>query len=573
MEECMDKILRLNMKMKLFSMEDISSEYSAFGGRGLIAKILMNEVDPKCDPLGSENKFIVCTGLLTGTTAPCSGRLSIGGKSPLTGTIKEANAGGVASQMLAKLGIKAIIIEDMPVDDKWYILKLSDDGYELLEGDKYSGMNNYQLADELRNDFGRKIGIMSIGNAGERGYKNSTVQITDMEGHPSRAAARGGLGSLMGSKKIKAIVLDVKIKVPVEYDDTEKFKHGVKNYIAGIKANPISGQAMPALGTAVLVNGVNALGGLPTRNYSSGTFEKAEDISGENLAKIQSTRGGKNGHVCHPGCVIGCSNIYNDSNGKYLTSGFEYETIGLAGSNCGIGNLDTIAKIDRLCDDLGIDTMDTGCTIAVCMEAGKLEFGDEKGALDLIQEMIDGTEFGRLLGDGTETAGKYLGVKRIPTVKGQSLAAYDPRALKGTGVTYATSPMGADHTAGNTLGDESVNPYKKEGQVELSTTLQVGMATFDNLGMCIFAGFCTADPQNIGYLLEMMSGKFGGEWNPDRLFGLGAQTIGMEKEFNKIAGFTEKDDVLPSFMYTEELGPNNVVFDILEEEMMGAVPF
>ncbi len=207
------------------------------------------------------------------------------------------------------------------------------------------------------------------------------------------------------------------------------------------------------------------------------------------------------------------------------------------------------------------------------MEAGKLEFGDEKGALDLIQEMIDGTEFGRLLGDGTETAGKYLGVKRIPTVKGQSLAAYDPRALKGTGVTYATSPMGADHTAGNTLGDESVNPYKKEGQVELSTTMQVGMATFDNLGMCIFAGFCTADPQNIGYLLEMMSGKFGGEWNPDRLFGLGAQTIGMEKEFNRIAGFTEKDDVLPSFMYTEELGPNNVVFDILEEEMMGAVPF
>ncbi len=195
--------------------------------------------------------------------------------------------------------------------------------------------------------FGRKIGIMSIGNTGERGYKNSTVQITDMEGHPSRAAARGGLGSLMGSKKIKAIVLDVKIKVPVEYDDTEKFKHGVKNYIAGIKANPISGQAMPALGTAVLVNGVNALGGLPTRNYSSGTFEKAEDISGENLAKIQSTRGGKNGHVCHPGCVIGCSNIYNDANGKDLTSGFEYETIGLAGSNCGIGNLEGFLETEQ----------------------------------------------------------------------------------------------------------------------------------------------------------------------------------------------------------------------------------
>ena len=569
----MEKILRLNMKMKLFSMEDISSEYSQFGGRGLIAKILSNEVEANCDPLGPENKLIVCTGLLTGTMAPCSGRISIGGKSPLTGTIKEANAGGVAAQMLAKLGIKAIVIEDKPEDNGWNILRIGEEGYELLDGDKYAGMNNYSLADELRNDFGKKIGIISIGCAGEMGYKNSTVQITDMEGHPSRAAARGGLGSLMGSKKIKAIILDVKNRVPVEYHDLDTFRHGVKNYIAGIKANPISGQAMPALGTAVLVNGVNALGGIPTRNYSSGTFEKAEDISGEKLAELQSERGGKNGHICHPGCAIGCSNIYNDEKGEYLTSGFEYETIGLAGSNCGIGTLDTIARIDRLCDDLGVDTMETGCSIAVCMESGKLEFGDEKGALDLIGEMFEGTEFGRLLGEGTVRVGKELGVKRIPTVKGQSMAAYDPRALKGTGVTYATSPMGADHTAGNALGNPTVDPYKKEGQVELSTTLQAGMATFDNLGMCIFAGFCTEDPDNIGYLLEMMSGKFGGEWDPDRLFGLGVQTIAMEKAFNRRAGFTEKDDILPEFMYTEELAPNNVVFDIMEEEMAGAVPF
>lgn len=561
------------MKSKSIQYQHVQDGYTLFGGRGLIAKLLNDEVDPKCDPLSYENKLIVCPGLLTNTMAPCSGRISIGGKSPLTGTIKEANAGGIVAQMLGKLQIKGIIIEDKPVDNQWYILKVDKEGATLLAADKYVGMNNYQLTEEIQKDFGLKIGILSIGGAGERGYRNSTVQITDTLGHPSRAAARGGLGAVMGSKQLKAIVVDATGPANTDYVDKERFAKAAKNYIKGIKENPVSGQAMPALGTAVLVNMVNAMGALPTKNYRSGQFDKAEDISGENLAKIQSQRGGKTGHICHPGCVIGCSNIYHDENGEYLTAGFEYETIGLNGANCGISSLDTIAKIDRLCDDFGIDTMETGCTIAVCMEAGKIEFGDDKGALGFIQEMIDGTEFGKILGQGTECTGKKLGVKRIPTVKGQSLAAYDPRSLKGTGVTYAVSPMGADHTAGNALGNPTVDSYKKEGQVQLSTTLQVGMSTFDNLGMCIFSGFCTQDPQNVGYLLEMMAGKFGGEWNPDKLFGIGVQTLALEKAFNRAAGFTDKDDKLPEFMYTEPLYPQNTVFDITEEEIAKAIPF
>lgn len=569
----MSQFLRVNMNSKSVQFEKVNDDYTLFGGRGLIAKLLNDEVDPKCDPLGHENKLIVCPGLLTGTSAPCAGRISVGGKSPLTGTIKEANSGGIAAQMLSKLGIKAIIIEDKPVKQEWFILKIDREGFSLLPADQYAGMNNYKLTEELKKNYGSKIGVISIGGAGERGYRNSTVQITDTLGHPSRAAARGGLGAVMGSKGLKAIVLDVAGPANTNYVDKEKFSKASKNYVKGIQENPVSGQAMPALGTAVLVNIVNALGALPTRNYSSGQFEKAEDISGENLAKIQSERGGKTGHACHPGCVIRCSNIYNDENGEYLTAGFEYETIGLNGSNCGISSLDTIAKIDRLCDDFGIDTMDTGCTIAVCMEAGKLKFGDDKGALGLIQEMIDGTEFGNVLGQGTEYTGKKLGVKRIPTVKGQAMAAYDPRALKGTGVTYATSPMGADHTAGNSLGNPTVDPYKKEGQVDLSTTLQVGMSTFDNLGMCIFSGFCIEDPKNVGYLLEMMAGKFGGEWNPDKLFGIGVQTLALEKEFNRVAGFTSKDNKLPEFIYNEPLSPQNIVFDIEEEEMSKAIPF
>lgn len=569
----MSKFLRINMKTTKIVLEDIDESYFHFGGRGLIAKLLNQEVTPSCDALGVENKLIICPGLLVGTAAPSSGRLSIGGKSPLTGTIKESNVGGLAAQQLSKLDLKAIIIENKPPKESWYILRISKDNISLLPGEQYLGMNNYELTSVIQEKFGTHVGIISIGGAGEKLYKNSSIQVTDTNNHPSRAAARGGLGSLMGSKGLKAIVLDVKGSFNTHYIDKRAFTVAAKNYIKGIKENPISGHAMPALGTAVLVNAVNAIGALPTRNFSNGNFEYAEAISGEYLAEIQHQRKGVIGHACHPGCPIKCSNVYNDKNGVYLTSGLEYETIALLGANCGISSLDAIALIDRMCDDFGLDTMETGATIAVCMEAMKIEFGDEKGAISLVQEMIDGSELGFILGQGTENTGKKLGVKRIPTVKSQGMAGYDPRALKGTGITYAVSPMGADHTAGNSFGNPSVDATKKEGQVELSTNLQVGMATFDNLGMCIFAGFCTDKPQNISFLIDMMSAKFGDTWNPERLFGLGIQTIALEKEFNKKAGFTDEDNRLPDFFYHEMLPPHHSVFDFTDEELTQAIPF
>ncbi|HBC92439.1 MAG TPA: aldehyde ferredoxin oxidoreductase, partial [Pelotomaculum sp.] len=190
------------------------------------------------------------------------------------------------------------------------------------------------------------------------------------------------------------------------------------------------------------------------------------------------------------------------------------------------------------------------------------------------QEMIDGTEFGNIFGQGAAVTGKYLAVKRIPAVKGQTMAGYDPRGLKGIGVTYATSPMGGDHTAGNPLGVPTVDPYKKEGQVELSTQMQVFMATCDSLGMCMMIlNAPLGEPENLGYFLEIVSAKFGGEWNPDMLFGIGAQTIALEKAFNKGAGFTAKDDRLPEFMYTEVLPSTGAVIDFTEEEMAKAIPF
>lgn len=567
------KILRVDMKEQAVHYQEAPQEYRYLGGRGLIARMMNDEVDAKCDPLGPDNKLIFCPGLLTGTSAPCSGRISVGGKSPLTGTIKEANAGGVCAQQMAKLGLQAIVIEKARGLQEWFILKIDQTGAALVPAREYAGMNNYALVEALRAKYGKQVGILSIGTAGERGYLNASIQVTDTQGRPCRAAARGGLGSVMGSKGLKAVVLDGSGAAATAYVQKEQFQRASRNYTQGIKANPLSGQALPALGTAVLVNIVNGLGALPTRNYSSGQFEEAERISGEHLAGLQQARGGSNGHPCHPGCVIGCSNIYHDAKGQYLTAGLEYETLGMNGANCGIGDLDIIAGIDRMCDDLGLDTMETGATLAVCMEAGIIEFGDGAGALGLLKEMAAGTEMGRILGQGTERAGRKLNVKRIPTVKGQALAAYDPRSLKGTGVTYATSPMGADHTAGNSIGNPTVDPYKKEGQVKLSTDLQVGMATFDCLGMCIFAGFCTDDPANVGHLLEMMAGKFGGEWDVNRLFGLGVQNLSLERAFNSKAGFTGEDNKLPAFMTREPLPPHHTVFDIAPEELAQAIPF
>jgi len=568
----MEKILRVKMGEGTFSEQPVTETLALYGGRGLIAKILMEEVNPTCDPLGPENKLILCPGLLGDTVAPSSGRLSIGGKSPLTGTIKEANAGGTFAHKLVSLGLKALILEGQPAGDNWSILVLGSGSVELKPAGAYLGLNNYDLVEALRRDYGQEISIASIGCAGERGYRNSTIQITDLDGRPSRAAARGGLGSVMGSKKVKAIVIKESGKYRGTYHDRARFLERNRAYVAEVLQHPFTGKGLPALGTAMLVSPMNGLGILPTHNFSSGQFEHAEEISGEKIAELQGQRGGVMKHICHKGCIVQCSQIYNDAKGQYLTSGFEYETIGLVGANCGIRDIDVIAQIDRTCDDLGIDTMDTGCTIAVCMEAGRIPFGDGAGALRLLQEMKEGTDLGRLLGSGTERTGKALGVKRIPTVKGQSMAAYDPRGLKGTGITYATSAMGADHTAGNTVSVPG-DPADKEGKVEASRNCQIGFTLLDNLGLCIFVGVVFENPANIQCMADMVAAKFGGEWDIPKLMGLAVETLSLEKKFNRAAGFTEKDDRLPEFFYSEPLGEAGHVFDLSDEELAQTIPF
>jgi aldehyde:ferredoxin oxidoreductase len=243
-------------------------------------------------------------------------------------------------------------------------------------------------------------------------------------------------------------VLDATGMAVREPKDPAKFQDANKRFVDGLKKHPVTGQGLPAYGTNVLTNILNEVGGYPTNNFKQGRFDGAAKLSGETLAETEKKRGANPTHGCHRGCVIQCSGTYNDKDGKFLTKQPEYETVWAHGGNCGISDLDKIAMMDFLDDNYGVDTIEMGATIAVAMEAGLAKFGDADAAINFIHEVGKGTHLGRILGNGAGMTGKAFGVERVPVVKNQAMPAYDPRAVQGQGVTYATSTMGADHTAG-----------------------------------------------------------------------------------------------------------------------------
>lgn len=562
----MNKILRINVKTKTIVYEDIKNDYQYLGGRGLTSQIILDEIEPGCDPLGANNKIILAPGLLSGTKAPNSGRLSIGGKSPLTKTIKESNVGGTAAHKIARLGLKAIIIEDKAQVNGCYVVEVLKNETKLVAADGLAGKGNYDTMRELKARYGDNAAIICIGPAGENLYPTASVAVSDIDGNASRHAGRGGLGAVLGSKGIKAIVVDDSGSVSIEAND--KFNDAAKKFARALTQNPVSGGALPNFGTAVLVNMVNGLGALPTRNFKTGQFEKVLEICGEKLSEIIKARGGKTGHHCLSGCVIGCSNVINDKNGKYVTSGLEYETIAMFGANCALGDLNVVAELDYMCDNYGVDTIEIANSIAVLMDAGVIKFGDAGAVKDAINNIIQGTGLGRIIAQGAAATGKEFGVKRVPVVKGQSLAAYDPRAIKGNGVVYATSPMGADHTCGNALGHPAVDPLKPESQVEVSKQLQSLCAGIDCTGLCLFTFFAIGEnPENLGLVADMINNIHGTVWHAGNIIGIGQQVLEKERAFNRKAGFSSVDDRLPEFMYAEPLPPHNTVFDISDDDL------
>ncbi len=571
----MSRILRLNMTDQSFRWEEVPADYAGLGGRALTSRIILREVAPTCHPLSGANKLVVAPGLLTGTPAASSGRISVGGKSPLTGTIKESNAGGILSQKLARLDIAAVVLEGKPQEgDGFFLVKISRDGVEFHPADEYVGLGNYRTIGRLWKRFGRGVGVMSIGQAGEKRLTAASINFADPAGRPGRAAGRGGLGALMGSKKLKALVVDERGTEPrVPLADPDKFKAAARRWAQFLMEHPVTGQALPAFGTAVLINIINEAGALPTKNFRSGRFEYAEDISGERMAELIKQRGGKTKEGCHPGCVIQCSQTYHDAKGKYLTSGFEYETIWALGANTLIRNLDEIAVIDRLCDDFGLDTIEMGCTLGLLMEGGVIPWGDGPAAIKMVKKVGGHDPWGLIIGNGSAFTGQALGLDRVPAVKRQGLPAYDPRAEKGMGLTYATSPMGADHTAGYAVATNILkcggegDPLKKEGNIELSRNLQIATAAIDATGMCLFVAFPVLDnPEALQCIVDMINARYGLSLTTADVGALGRQVLHDELGFNQAAGFTKAHDRLPEF-FKENLKPHNVSWDFTDAEI------
>jgi len=480
----MEKILRINMSELTVKEEIAADKYKYLGGRGLTSSILLDEVNAGCYPLGEENKLIIAPGLLAGTTLSSSNRLSVGAKSPLTGGIKESNSGGMIAYKLARLGIKAIIFEGKSEQPIPLTIKIDKNGITFEKDPEIKGHNCYYSAEKLFEKYGSKVGIMVIGTAGERRLVTACINCTDTNGEPCRVLGRGGTGAVMGSKGIKAIIVDDK-EVQSNLQKDPKIKELIKKFVRELRGNIVTGELFPKYGTARTLMIVNSLGGLPTRNFSLGTFEKAENISGEKMAELISSRGGKTTHNCMPGCVIRCSNTFVDEQGIPVVSSLEYETLCLMGSNLGIDNLDDIAVLNKLCNDYGVDTMDIGAALGVLAEAGIMEFGDANKAIELVKEIGKGTNLGRIIASGAGTCGKVYGIERVPVVKNQAMAAYDPRVIKGNGVTYATSAMGADHTYANTIILQ-IDHLDPKGKVEASKNLQIFTAVLDTLGFCVF---------------------------------------------------------------------------------------
>ncbi len=575
-------ILRINMTDRSYKVEDVPEKYKQLGGRGLTSTMVYDEVDPTCHPLGPNNKLVFSPGILTGTPAPSSSRLSVGGKSPLTGGIKESNAGSSFAPSLAKMNIKAIVVEGKPKEKGkyWMVHIFMEDGKPkatFAPADEYAGRDLYEVYEEVYEEFGKRVHVAAVGTAGEFGYGNSGIAFNDMKREPNRYSGRGGLGAVMGSKGLKLMILEDKGAPGVEYADKELFKEGAKKMRDALQEHAITKPqgGLNSYGTAVLINILNEAGGLPTRNFSEGRFEGAAKIAGEAIFENNKQRTGEEvyNHGCSPGCIIQCSNTVYDENGEEIVSCVEYESDWALGANCGIDNLDAIAKMVKLCNAYGLDTIETGDAVAVAMDSGIIEFGDVEGALDLVEQMGDGTPLGRILGGGTAFAAKAFGNPRAPAVKGQGMPAYEPRAVKGIGVTYATSTMGADHTAGYTIAPEILSvggasdPLKsEEAKADLSRAFQMTTALIDSVGHCLFIAFAILDiPTGFEGMIDELNGVLGTNMTGDEAVAMGGEILKRERAFNEAAGFTKEDDRLPEFMKYEQLPPHNVIADLSDE--------
>jgi aldehyde:ferredoxin oxidoreductase len=552
-------LLRVNMRSLKTEFKPLPGEWLTIGGRGLVAQIMNREVPPEADPFGPQNKLIFACGPLAGTNAPQLGRISVGAKSPLTLGVKEANAGGPAAQKLDRLGIRVIIVEDIPQNGNLFILKISRGSAELVPADEFRETKVYDLVEKLDEREKGEPAIIGIGIAGERKYRGSSVFLTDMYGDPSRNAGRGGLGAVMGSKGLKAVIVDDSGCEPPPLADKELFRKTVRDWVNMIKKDVVCG-LFATEGTPFTIASNSYQGTMPGDLYRTGRPRDFEKVTGEVTRRKVWERHGKM-HACMPGCVVQCSIIYFDENGN-KTSAYEYEAVSMIGTNLGIADTDHVAQFKHICDDLGVDFIEIGAAIGVSGEAGKMKPGDPDSVFVLLDEMEKGTELGRTLGDGVVATAHAFGVTRIPAFKGQALPAHDPRAVKAMGVTYATSPQGADHTAGLSYKQ----PLSKKGQVINSLRFQLRAAACDTFGYCLNS-VPGRQASIYSFVADLLRARFGVDVSADDILEAAKQNLRDERSFNDKAEFSTAHEPFPEFLRNEPLPPTGHVFDVDQSEI------
>ncbi|MBI2207210.1 MAG: aldehyde ferredoxin oxidoreductase [Candidatus Rokubacteria bacterium] len=549
----------IQLSDRTITKRELAGDEIAKAGRYLIAKQLLERGVAMVDPLSPANPLIFSAGPFAGTTFSNANRTSVGCKSPLTGGIKEANGGGNFGYALGQLKIAGFTLNGASRD--WVVIHFKKDGTIAFDdASAYLGKGNFEAANLLYKKYGKKkVALALCGPVGEYQGLLAGIAYSDKDGRPSRLSARGGVGAVTGSKKVKAVVVDMD-RAP-SFADVKKVNAAIKDYSKMLLADGIVQNFYQKLGTAGMADVQNYMGGLPVRNFRAGQL--ADVSAGEQfkmgadyIAPLNNSRGGEQTHACMPGCVIQCSNVYADASGKEVVSPVEYETLGLLGSNCGLTEPDDLAQLNFVANDLGVDTIETGGTIGVLMEAGLGVFGDKKFMADVLAEIGTGTANGRLWAQGAARVGEHYKVRRVPVIKKQTISAYDPRVVEATGIAMMVTAQGADHTVGN-LPRLKTRDMDLESLIGQSLVAQTNCAATDSLGLCIF-GRSVTEP-NVPFIVDALNAACGTTLTPEFFAWLGRETLRLEDEFNRRAGFTEKDDELPSFFYEETLPPTNHV--------------
>lgn len=566
------KILRINLTSGTIATEalDLERAKKFIGGRGLASDILAEEIDPNIDALSPENKLIIMTGPLTGAPVPTSARYMVVTKSPLTGTIASSNSGGHWGPELKFAGYDALILEGKAAEPCY--LSIQDGAVELKCAKAYWGSRKLvsETTDALVEESGDpKSRVLLIGQAGEQ-----LSPIAAIMNDKYRAAGRSGVGAVMGSKNLKAIVVRGSGKTPVA--DPEKTKDVVKGLMAKIKENGVTGTGLPAYGTAVLVNIINESGAYPTENFQKSQFATADQASGEALSEKYLT--GKD--VCYR-CPIACGR-FCEADGV-SGGGPEYETIWAFSANCGIDDLPAVIKANALCNEYGIDTISAGATVACAMELAQrgfikedemdgtpLVFGSSESVVEWTRKMCAGEGLGaKMLQGSYRLANSYGEPDLSMSVKKQELPAYDPRGIQGQGLAYATSNRGGCHVRGYLISPEilgvpeKLDPASIDGKAVWAKAFQDLTASIDSLGLCLFTSFAI-DANDYAALYNAVVGT---DWVGDDMFATGDRIWNRERLFNLSAGIGTDQDKLPRRLLTEPIidGPAKGAVNRLSE--------